>query len=55
MIELSMAETIILAMALRVLMEQEISPKDREIVELLDKKLRISYKGQRIRIILANE
>ena len=55
MIELSMAETVIMAMALRVLMQQEMFPKDREIAELIDRKLRISYKGKKVRLILADE
>lgn len=53
--DLSMSEIIILVMALRVLMEQDISQKDRDIAELLDRKLRISYKGKKIRLILIDE
>lgn len=55
MIDLSMSEMIILVMALRVLCEQELSPKDREIAELLNYKLRISYRGKKVRVILADE
>lgn len=53
--DLSISEVLILIMGLRVLMEQELHPKDREIAELLDRKLRISYKGKKIKLILTNE
>ena len=53
--DFSMAETIVMMAALRLLCEQNISPKDREIAELLSCKLRISYKGKKARIILADE
>lgn len=53
--ELSASEILILTMGLRSLMEQELHPKDREIAEVLDRKLRISYKGRKVRIILTNE
>lgn len=53
--ELSAAEILILTMGLRSLMEQEMHPTDRQLAEVLDRKLRISYKGKKIRVILTGE
>lgn len=53
--ELSMAETVIMAMALRNLLHQEMSQRDREIAMLLECKLRLSYKGKKYRIMLSGE
>ena len=41
--DLSMGETVVLAMALRILLQQEMSPRDREIAMLLECKLRLLY------------
>ena len=54
-LELSMGETIVLAMALRILLQQEMSPRDREIAMLLECKLRLSYKGKKYRVMLSGE
>ena len=54
-LELSMAETVIVQVALRALCEKEMSQKDRELAELIDRKLRLDYKGEKIRLILCGE
>lgn len=54
-IDLSMSETVILAMALRQLLRNDMSQRDREIAQLLECKLRISYKGQKYRVHLSGE
>ena len=53
--ELSMAETVVLAMALRQFLRQDMSQRDREIAMLLECKLRLSYKGKKYRIMLSGE
>lgn len=50
--EFSMAETVILAMGLRVLMQGELKPTDRKVAEELFQKLSIKHKGQEIKLIL---
>lgn len=51
-LNLSMAEAVILQMGLRVLTQGDIKKTDRMIAEELDRKIRIAYKGQRIRLVL---
>ena len=53
--ELSMSETVILAMALRQFLRQDMSQRDREIAMLLECKLRLSYKGKKYRLMLSGE
>jgi len=50
--EFSMSETVILAMALRVLMQGELKPTDRKVAEELFGKLVVKHKGQEIKLIL---
>lgn len=54
-LNLSMAEAVILQMGLRVLMQGDVKKTDRLIAEELDRKIRIAYKGQRIRLVLFGE
>ena len=54
-LNLSMAEAVILQMGLRVLTQGDIKKTDRLIAEELDRKIRIAYKGQRIRLVLFGE
>ena len=54
-LEVSMAEAVILQMGLRVLTQGDIKKTDRLIAEELDRKIRIAYKGQRIRLVLFGE
>jgi hypothetical protein len=54
-LNLSMVEAVILQMGLRVLMQGDIKKTDRLIAEELDRKIRIAYKGQRIRLVLFGE
>lgn len=51
-LNLSMAEAVILQMGLRVLTQGDIKKTDRLIAEELDRKIRIAYKGQKIRLVL---
>ena len=53
--ELSMAETVVLAMALRQFLRQDMSQRDREIAMLLECKLRLSYKGKKYRVMVSGE
>lgn len=54
-LNLSMSEAVILQMGLRVLTQGDIKKTDRLIAEELDRKIRIAYKGQRIRLVLFGE
>ena len=54
-LNLSMAEAVILQRGLRVLTQGDIKKTDRMIAEELDRKIRIAYKGQRIRLVLFGE
>lgn len=51
-IELSMSEAVIVHMGLRVLMEANVKPIDKRIAEEVDKRIRILYKGRKIRMML---
>lgn len=53
--ELSMSETVILAMALRQFLRQDMCQRDRETAMLLECKLRLSYKGRKYRLMLSGE
>jgi hypothetical protein len=54
-IELSMSETVIMAMALRQMLRHEMSQKDRETAMLLECKLRLSYKGRKYRLMICGD
>lgn len=49
--EFSMAETVILAMGLRVLLQGKMIPSDREIAEELFRRLTVKHQGQEIKLI----
>lgn len=53
--ELSMAETVIMAMALRNFLENDMSPKDRELAESVSYKLRLSFKRKKYKIAIFGE
>lgn len=50
-----MAEAVIVQMGLRAIMNGNVKPMDRHIAEEVDRKIRIVYKGQKIRLMLFGE
>ena len=51
-IELSMSEAVIVQMGLRTIMDGNVKPIDKRIAEEIDRKIRIAYKGRKIRMML---
>ena len=52
---LSMSEAVIVQMGLRTIMNGNVKPMDKLVAEEVDRKIRIMYKGQKIRLMLFGE
>lgn len=51
-LNLSVSETIIVRMGLRALMDGDIKPTDKMIAEEVDRKIRMTHEGEKIRMMV---